>query len=124
MRPVQFILILMLITVVFLYFSRLRSGLVDRLAVLTFGAVGIIMAIFPDLTMKIAAMVGVGRGADLFIYLALVGLVFFCLVLYSKLRDVESSIAKVVREFAIDQAHLPDKPQQGAQPKKNPAREK
>ncbi|MCH7549788.1 MAG: DUF2304 domain-containing protein, partial [Candidatus Krumholzibacteriota bacterium] len=72
MRPVQLILIAMIIGVIYLYFSRLRSGILDRVAVLGFAIIGIVMAAFPDLTHKLAAAVGVGRGVDLFIYLSLV----------------------------------------------------
>lgn len=107
MRPVQLILIVMLIAILFLYFNRLRSGLVDRIVVALFVFVGIILAAVPDMTMKIAALVGVGRGADLFMYLALVGLGFFVLVLYSKLRDIESTISELARSVAIDTAREP-----------------
>lgn len=110
MRPVQFILIILVLGVVYLYFSRLRSGLLDRVVVLLFAIAGIIMAIAPDLTMKIAASVGVGRGADLFLYLSLVGIGFFGLVLYSKIRDLESSIAEIVRAVGIRNASAPRKP--------------
>ncbi|MCZ6766936.1 MAG: DUF2304 domain-containing protein [bacterium] len=107
MRPVQLILIVMLIGILFLYFNRLRSGLVDRVVVALFVVVGITLAAIPDVTMKIAAFVGVGRGADLFMYLALVGIGFFLLVLYSKLRDIESTISELARSVAIDTAHEP-----------------
>ncbi len=107
MRPVQLILIVMLIGILFLYFNRLRSGLVDRIVVALFVFAGIILAAVPDMTMKIAALVGVGRGADLFMYLALVGLGFFVLVLYSKLRDIESTISELARSVAIDTAREP-----------------
>ena len=107
MRPVQLILIVMLIGILFLYFNRLRSGLVDRIVVALFVFAGIILAAVPDVTMKIAAFVGVGRGADLFMYLALVGLGFFLLVLYSKLRDIESTISELARSVAIETAREP-----------------
>ena len=107
-RPVQLILIVMLIVGVFIYFSRLRSGLMDRLVVLLFVVAGIIMAALPDLTTKMASLVGVGRGADLFTYLALVGLAFLGLVLYSRLRDLEATITDLARATAIKNARKPD----------------
>lgn len=107
MRPVQFILIVLVILVIVLYFSRLRSGLLDRVVVVLFAALGITMAAVPDLTMKMAHAVGVGRGADLFMYLSLVGFGFFGLVLYSKLRDLEASITHLARNVAIQTASRP-----------------
>ena len=108
MRPVQLILIVMIIGVIFLYFNRLRSGLLDRATVLTFALIGIVMAAFPNLTTRIAQSVGVGRGADLFLYLALVGFAFFGLVLYSRLRDLDAEMTKLARSVAIQTAERPD----------------
>ena len=110
MRPVQFILIVLLMLVTLLYFSRLRSGLLDRLIVLFFAAFGIVMTVIPDFTTKVANRVGVGRGVDLFFYLSILGLAFMCLLLYSKLRDIESSITTLTRAVAIKKAEPPDHP--------------
>jgi hypothetical protein len=90
--------------VLILYFNRLRSGLLDRLVVLVMGLLGIAMVAAPDWTTKLANLIGVGRGADLFFYLAIVGFSFAGLVLYSKIRDLESSITKLVRVLAIERA--------------------
>ncbi|MDH4037658.1 MAG: DUF2304 domain-containing protein [Candidatus Krumholzibacteria bacterium] len=108
MRPVQFVLILLLLGVLMLYFSRLRSGLLDRVVVLLFGLLGIAMVVAPDWTNGVAHLVGVGRGVDLFFYLAIVGFAFAGLVLYSKVRDLELQITKLVRIVAIDRARQPD----------------
>jgi hypothetical protein len=109
MRPVQIILAFLVIAMLTLYFSRLRSGVLDRVVVLVFGALGIVMVAVPDLTTRAAQLVGVGRGADLFIYLALLGFAFICMLLYSKLRDMESTITHLARTVAIDRADGPGK---------------
>ena len=108
MRPVQLILIVMLIMVIFLYFNRLRSGILDRVLVVAFAVTGMVMAALPDVTMKMAALVGVGRGADLFMYIALVGFGFFGLVLFSKLRSLESTITDLARTVAVRDARTPE----------------
>ena len=107
MRPVQFILIVILLLVTFVYFNRLRSGLFDRLIILCLAGLGIVMTVVPDFTTTIANLVGVGRGVDLFFYLAILGLAFMCLLLYSKLRDLEASITTLTRALAIKKAHAP-----------------
>lgn len=113
MRPVQLILIVLVVSMLLLYFNRLRSGILDRVVVLLFAAAGIVMVAIPDLTMKIADLVGVGRGADLFMYLSLLGLGFFGLVLYSKLRHIESTLSDLARNVAVNTAHRPEEtPQQ------------
>jgi len=114
MRPVQFILIVLFLVVIYVYFSRLRSGLLDRLMVLLFAAVGIVMTVIPDFTTRIANLVGVGRGVDLFFYLSILGLAFMCLLLYSKIRDLESTITDLTRAVAIKKASPPDEATGGA----------
>lgn len=108
MRPVQFVLILMLMGVLALYFSRLRSGLLDRLVVLVFGLLGIAMVAAPDWTNTAAHFVGVGRGVDLFFYLAILGFSFAGLILYSKIRDLEVHLTQLVRALAVDRAQVPN----------------
>ena len=106
-RPIQLILIVLVISLLVLYFNRLRSGILDRVVILFFAVAGIIMAAIPDVTMKLAALVGVGRGADLFMYIALIGIAFFGLVIYSKLRELESTMAHLARTVAVQAPHRP-----------------
>jgi len=114
MRPVQFILIVLLGLGTYLYFSRLRSGLLDRVMVLLFAALGTLMAIVPDFTTRVANLVGVGRGVDLFFYLSILGLAFMCLLLYSRIRQLESSITELARALAIKKANDPDGSESGS----------
>jgi hypothetical protein len=113
MRPVQFILIVLLGLGTYLYFSRLRSGLLDRLMVLLFAVLGAVMTIAPDFTTRAANLVGVGRGVDLFFYLSILGLAFMCLLLYSRIRQLESSITELARALAVKRANVPDEPARG-----------
>lgn len=108
MRPVQLILALLVLGMLALYFNRLRSGIMDRVVVLAFGLLGLIMVAIPDATTRVANWVGVGRGSDLFIYLALVGFAFIFLLLYSKIRDLESTITRLTRTVAINNARDPE----------------
>jgi hypothetical protein len=107
MRPVQFILTVLLIAIVVLYFGRLRSRLLDRVVVLAFAILGISMVVAPDWTNKAASLVGVGRGADLFIYLAILGFAFVLLLFYSKIRDIEASLTDIARAIAIERSVAP-----------------
>ena len=108
MRPVQLILTVLLLLIVALYFSRLRSRLLDRVVVLLLSVLGIGMVLAPDLTNKAADLVGVGRGADLFIYLAIVGFGFLFLLFYSKIRQLEATLTDLARNIAISRARAPD----------------
>lgn len=107
MKPVQWLLMGLVVISVVAYFARLRSGMADRLVVLLFAALGMSMLIFPDWTNWLAAKVGVDSGAHLFIYLAILGFGFFGLVLFSQIRELQSSVTDLIRNIAIQNAVAP-----------------
>ena len=49
------------------------------------------------------------RHPNLVMYLGLMGLVFICLLLFARLREIESSITDLARTMAIEMAHEPTK---------------
>jgi small membrane protein len=108
MRPIQFILIILLAGLVWLYLSRLRSRLLDRLIVVLFGVIGVIMVLMPDATSTIAHYLGVGRGADLLLYLGLIGLTFVSFILFSRQREMQASITELARAIALQNARRPE----------------
>ena len=74
----------------------------------------------PGLTTAIAALLGIGRGADLVMYFLFVLLVFQLLVLHLKLQSQLALITRLARRLAMDDArfpmnatgtHLPGEPQ-------------
>ena len=107
MKPIQLILVLFLLAIAAVYFLRLRKKTYDRLIVIFFILAGAVLVIMPDWTTAIAQLVGVGRGADLVLYLGLLGLSFVCLLLYSKLRELEAALTDLVRSIAIAGARPP-----------------
>lgn len=108
MKPIQPILLLFLAAGAVLYFIRLRKKTLDRAIVLLFILAGAVLVAAPDLSSAIAQLVGVGRGADLVLYLGLLGLSFVCLLLYARLRDMEASLSELVRSIAVQNARIPD----------------
>ena len=55
----------------------------------------------PELTAAVARALGIGRGADLVLYFAILGMVFGFFAVYVRLRRIESDLTKIVRELAI-----------------------
>lgn len=109
MSLIQLILIPILAVVVAVYFGRFRSGSIDRILVLLLGVVGTVMVAMPEWANTLAHFVGVGRGADLIIYFSLVGVAFLFLMLYSRLRVLESRLTVLARAEAIEHAKIPSK---------------
>jgi hypothetical protein len=54
-----------------------------------------------------ANLVGVGRGADLIVYLALPGLLMMIFLLFARTRELNAKLTAAVREYAIRDARLP-----------------
>lgn len=69
-----------------------------------FWVVVAVIAFIPRVTTTVANAVGVGRGADLLVYLALLALFYVAFRLYNKVERIEEDITSLVRELAIEQA--------------------
>lgn len=69
-----------------------------------FWALVLTAVIYPRATDKIARIVGVGRGADLLVYLSILVLFFIVFKIFVKLERVEKNITKIIRAIALDEA--------------------
>lgn len=58
-------------------------------------------AIFHRLADKVAALVGVDRGADLMVYMSIMALLFLCFNLYLRQKELQRELATVVRTLAV-----------------------
>ncbi len=63
----------------------------------------IVLIVFwqPDTTSYIAAWLGIGRGADLAIYLSIVVIFYMLFRIFVRLNKIETEITKAVRDDAI-----------------------
>ena len=61
------------------------------------------LVLFPDITSYAANLVGVGRGVDLVIYLAILILFYLMFRALVKLDKVEKEVTKVVRKVALEE---------------------
>ena len=107
MIPVQPILLAVLVAAALIYFLRLRSKAVDGLIVLFCFGCASLLVMRPTIATRMAQLVGVGRGADLIVYLALPGLLMMIFLLFARTRELNAKLTAAVREFAIRDAHLP-----------------
>ena len=107
MTVIQILLVAGILLLAAYMYRRLRSTLLDVLLVILFLTTGIFFVLFPDVTNKMAHLVGVGRGADLIFYLAILFLFFLVLKLYSRLRKVEQRFTEFVRNKSIEEAENP-----------------
>jgi hypothetical protein len=61
----------------------------------------IVVAVRPGTTSALASVLGVGRGADVVIYLALVLLFYLVFRLFGRIEELERQITRVVRAAAL-----------------------
>ncbi len=59
---------------------------------------------WPGLTKDIARAVGIGRGADLVMYLAIIAMFVGFFLVYARMRRLEANITRLVRHIAIEGA--------------------
>lgn len=107
MKLIQLILVPASLLLTFIYFSRLRSRFLDRFLVLAIGLAGSAVVMVPKAAQSLAQLLGVGRGVDVVIYLAIAGLSFGVLLLFAKVRDLEALLTDAVRTHALRNASEP-----------------
>ncbi|KAB2965504.1 MAG: DUF2304 domain-containing protein [Thermoanaerobaculia bacterium] len=114
MTAIQILLVVAALLWLARYLVHLRSGGATRvLAVLAAGA-GILLVVFPDLSTRLAGLVGVTRGVDLMIYVTLVAFGFLWLHQAARIRELEARLVDLARKIALDGASLPTAPDQAA----------
>jgi hypothetical protein len=102
MKLIQIILLISLIIIFISYFRWFRSAVLDKILIAAIFFFGISFVIFPDFTTRISSFLGVGRGADLLFYMAIVSFSYLIMLLYSKIKKLEGQLAELVRSNALE----------------------
>lgn len=85
-------------------FSQWRNAPVVSALVLTAALAGIYLIWLPEHTGAVASWVGIGRGADLMLYVWIILSLFLFLNLHLKLRGNRRLIAELTRDIALERA--------------------
>lgn len=106
---------LLLLILIVLAFSRAvlraRARAISVRAFFAWSVVWIAAALvvaWPESVNRIADVVGVGRGADVVLYVAVVGMFYLLFRVFMRIESIERSLTKIVREDALkdqDDAH-------------------
>jgi hypothetical protein len=104
MKPVQFILIAFVVFALARVVRKYQKGGMRPGELLFWIALwsltGLIVA-FPDATSVIAHVLGIGRGADLIMYGALLGAYYLIFRVHLVIDRLEHAVTEVVRELAL-----------------------
>ena len=105
MHLIQFIIFIFIIFVILKIFSRFREKnlTLKELAgwVIFWLAVAAIIAL-PQSTVFLARVLGVGRGADVIVYISIVVIFYIIFKIQVKFEKIERDITKIVRDKAIN----------------------
>ena len=105
MTPIQIIIALFALFAWSRAILRFREGKLTRNEIL-FWSVGwvavIVVALLPQTTNVLARTFGVGRGADVIVYISIVVLFYLVFKMYVKLDTISKEITKAVREIALE----------------------
>ena len=104
MQVIQTLIIIFAIFAIvraFLSFRKGRLPIPWLLFWFVFWIIAGVVAILPQTTDIAARIVGVGRGADFVVYLALMALFYLIFRLFVKIEGLERDITKLVRTLAL-----------------------
>lgn len=111
-------MLLQLILIIFLIFAisrvilQLRQGNLNLFSFLAWTGVFIIAIVgvlYPEVTTKVALILGIGRGADAVIYFSIAILFYLIFRITIVIEEVHSDITEIIREMAINNAKKPKK---------------
>lgn len=104
MLIIQVILILFFLFAWSRVFKKYRSGEIKfkELSVWTiFWLVAGVVVVIPNSTTAVAKIVGIGRGADLVVYISLAIIFYILFRVFNRLENIEKNITKIARELAL-----------------------
>lgn len=86
---------------------KIKAG--KKLSILLFLIFTMFVVIFPEITDSVAHFFGVGRGADLLLYLLTITFITYVLNQYIRNKLEEQKLAKLARKVALLEAELSNK---------------
>jgi hypothetical protein len=104
MHPIQLLLVCFALFGVVRGLMRFRRGqmqFANLAAWLLFWCAVTVVALLPETTSVVAGWLGVGRGADFAMYLAMLAMFSLLFRMFGKVEDLERQITRVVRAAAL-----------------------
>lgn len=105
---IQILVVLTAVMILYSVLSRVNShsSRAWKKILLIFLAVAMVVAVlFPEITNKVANFMGVGRGADLLLYILTLGFIIYVLNSYIKNQDDQDKLFRLARKTALIEAN-------------------
>ena len=107
MMIIQIVLVIFFLFALLKVVNRFRSGELngkEALAWAVFWMLSVLVVVNPNSTSVLAKTLGVGRGVDAVMYLAVTLLFFLVFKIFVHLERIERQITKLVRKDTLDQS--------------------
>ncbi|MBT1003037.1 DUF2304 family protein [Paenarthrobacter sp. DKR-5] len=87
--------------------SNARHLAIRRIMLVLFATTAAFSIFFPEVLTFVARLMGIGRGTDLVLYALIVTVLVFMATTYQRFRHFETSLTRLARRIAIDEAPRP-----------------
>lgn len=114
---IQYLLVFLILLIIYRVAIKWKQGLLasrDLIFWVIFWLVVGVIVIKPEATSFLAEYAGVGRGADLIIYLSIVLIFYIIFQITVKIEKIERNITKIVRTVALSRGDEDEKDVVGA----------
>lgn len=108
LTPIQLLLTAVLLLIAAASLRAFRNRLLYRLLFLAVLLTGILFILVPDIPVRLAQVLNVGRGVDVVFYLLFTGVLFALLLLYRRLLNQDETITAIIRQAALRHARKPN----------------
>lgn len=113
---IQYLLVLLVLFIVYRVVIKWRQGILSQRDLIFWAGfwlvVGLIVVI-PETTSFLAQLVGIGRGADLVVYLSIILIFYIIFQMTVKMEKIERNITKVIRAMSLPEERKAPAPDSG-----------
>ncbi len=107
MRAIQIVLIALALVIMFVTLNRRssqRSQAFKKVALVATVLLAISAIAAPGVVQRIAESLGIGRGADLVLYITTLALLYIAIDVYLRFQETDRRIAELARALALERA--------------------
>lgn len=102
------VLIVLALSRIYFQYRKKNVTAIELFFWFVFWTSSLIVVFRPETTTYLAQRVGVGRGADLVIYIALIAIFYSIFRMFVKIRNIEHDVSRIVTEIALSKKREED----------------
>ena len=108
MTPIKLILIILLVIVLRAFMVQKALILTKRIVASSMFLVLVLLVVFPEVSTRVANVIGVGRGVDLIFYFSHLFLLFLIVGLWRRSIVLMTTVTKLSRAIALQNPNKPE----------------